>query len=719
MNLESVRRSVACMALIATMLVSPIAAQTFPGDDAERLNMTMVGYVQLSDTPVSLDYIPPYTDIYVAGHHAYVGSFYGEVYIIDISNPADMALVATLEMPGPALDLKVDGDLLAIGMQGAGDMGLGLVDISDPAEPKILSTLFEEGWIGVHNLFLYNDRAYLAHASSGGVTIVDISDPAHPVVTGHWDNEMGEYSNIVHDIHISDDMAFFCDFWPGEGGLIILDLQDPDRPVTLSAVPIPEGVHNAWRRGDYVYFNQEFGGGVFPLHVVDIAEPANPVRVGTFYPDRVLRDRSVWGAHNTWIEGDLLYWAYYDAGVRVFDLSVPDHPVEIGYHTAVSTWGTQPHSDGLIYSIDNWQGGVASMRFHQPAHAIRKVELGQTVGIKGRTGGIGVQAWTAPLPGGEGDIRRISIGLPGVVDGELLHREDDHRYVGRMNIPEDMPSGRHQVQVMLEDDQGRFYPFNVPFALFPGGDLPILTENRGWTVENPGNYSWTNYEGRPAMELPPSINLILNPAAPQDLFGYGAIRIVYHPGEGEDARTNNLRFTFDAAPLPLYSSRLENPPIDLTRKEWQVVEIPLVWSETFRLAPAIQTLKLQGRMRGDSYLASIELVADTPPIDTAIREEHADTLPEVFALEQNYPNPFNSSTAIRFDLATAADIELGVYNLAGQRVAILATGVHSAGAYAVHWDGRDARGFDLASGIYLYRVSADGHEQTRKLTLLR
>ena len=152
MNLESVGRSVACMALIAIMLASPIAAQTFTGDDAERLNMTMVGYLQLSDTPVSLDEIPPYTDIYVAGHHAYIGSFYGEVYIIDISSPAEMALVATLEMPGPALDLKVDGDLLAIGMQGAGDMGLGLVDISDPAAPKILSTLFEEGWIGVHNL---------------------------------------------------------------------------------------------------------------------------------------------------------------------------------------------------------------------------------------------------------------------------------------------------------------------------------------------------------------------------------------------------------------------------------------------------------------------------------------------------------------------------------------------------------------------------------------
>ena len=89
-------------------------------------------------------------------------------------------------------------------------------------------------------------------------------------------------------------------------------------------------------------------------------------------------------------------------------------------------------------------------------------------------------------------------------------------------------------------------------------------------------------------------------------------------------------------------------------------------------------------------------------------------------LEQNYPNPFNSGTVIDFALSERRDVELLVFNLAGQQVATLVEGVREAGMYAIHWDGRDDDGRQLASGVYLYRLRVGKQQvETRKLVLIR
>ena len=94
--------------------------------------------------------------------------------------------------------------------------------------------------------------------------------------------------------------------------------------------------------------------------------------------------------------------------------------------------------------------------------------------------------------------------------------------------------------------------------------------------------------------------------------------------------------------------------------------------------------------------------------------------PHRFALSQSYPNPFNSQTVIRFALSERRELDLGVYNVVGQRVATLASGWHPAGIHVMHWDGHDDRGRALASGVYLYRLAAGNHcRQTRRMLLLR
>ena len=78
-----------------------------------------------------------------------------------------------------------------------------------------------------------------------------------------------------------------------------------------------------------------------------------------------------------------------------------------------------------------------------------------------------------------------------------------------------------------------------------------------------------------------------------------------------------------------------------------------------------------------------------------------------------------SETTISFDLPRSQEIELALYNLAGQKAATLAQGRRQAGTYTLRWDGRDDAGIELASGVYLYRLTAGDPVATRKLLLLR
>lgn len=84
-----------------------------------------------------------------------------------------------------------------------------------------------------------------------------------------------------------------------------------------------------------------------------------------------------------------------------------------------------------------------------------------------------------------------------------------------------------------------------------------------------------------------------------------------------------------------------------------------------------------------------------------------------------WPNPFNPSTTVRFSLASAGIAELQVYNLKGQKVRTLASGLFPAGEQSIVWDGSSDSGSALGSGIYFLRLKAGSLTQTKKLTLIK
>ncbi len=93
--------------------------------------------------------------------------------------------------------------------------------------------------------------------------------------------------------------------------------------------------------------------------------------------------------------------------------------------------------------------------------------------------------------------------------------------------------------------------------------------------------------------------------------------------------------------------------------------------------------------------------------------------PTAFALNQPYPNPFNPVTTVAFTLPGSGEVDLSVYNIAGQRVRTLAAGVFDAGFHQVVWDGTNDNGTLLAAGVYFVRIEAGEHRAVRKVLMMK
>jgi len=131
-----------------------------------------------------------------------------------------------------------------------------------------------------------------------------------------------------------------------------------------------------------------------------------------------------------------------------------------------------------------------------------------------------------------------------------------------------------------------------------------------------------------------------------------------------------------------------------------------------------------GLVARDSILAFLEQVLQP----TSIAGDEQEGIVEGFYLAQNYPNPFNPSTNIRFRLPAGASqagiagfgfVELKIYDVSGREVATLMSENLAPGEYNLQWNGRDAFGNQLTSGVYFYRLTAGAFTQTRKMILMK
>lgn len=163
---------------------------------------------------------------------------------------------------------------------------------------------------------------------------------------------------------------------------------------------------------------------------------------------------------------------------------------------------------------------------------------------------------------------------------------------------------------------------------------------------------------------------------------------------------------------------------------WESFDAGATWREIFPPegrgeGRGIRSLVVDPNQAGVVYIATAGYgVWKYQSAPTNVNDPPQHNLPQGFALAQNVPNPFSlaeaQATVIRYQLPSAQQIKVEIYDLLGKRVATLIDRVQASGEHTVAWNGKDLAGKLVPNGIYFYRLSAGGSAVlTRKMVVWR
>jgi hypothetical protein len=122
----------------------------------------------------------------------------------------------------------------------------------------------------------------------------------------------------------------------------------------------------------------------------------------------------------------------------------------------------------------------------------------------------------------------------------------------------------------------------------------------------------------------------------------------------------------------------------------------------------------------ETFPSHFKVIAGEAAYVLSTTEETLAALPQAFTLYPNYPNPFNPVTTLSYTLVRPSPVTLVVYDLLGREVIRLKDGTwEDFGLHRLVWNGRDARGMPLASGIFIARLVTPGYSRAIKMVLLK
>ena len=154
-----------------------------------------------------------------------------------------------------------------------------------------------------------------------------------------------------------------------------------------------------------------------------------------------------------------------------------------------------------------------------------------------------------------------------------------------------------------------------------------------------------------------------------------------------------------------------------------LVAVAAAFGETTASAPSADNLSMETVQQWLTQAQHLRLIDTTSQRGIRFLEQLLLTLtPKETALLANYPNPFNPETWIPYQLANPADVTVHIHAVDGSLVRTLSVGHKPTGIYqsrgrAAYWDGKNAVGESVASGVYFYTLSADDFVATRKMLI--
>ncbi len=566
-------------------------------------------------------------------------------------------------------------------------------------------TLFAQG--AFYNLSLYAEREYPSNAGAG--------------IWGYSDTMMVNGQPRIREL------ALMCTY----RGLSIVDISSPalrELAFIPSSASNPNDFNNNWREvrtsGRYAYITTEAAGaGVQIVNLRPDENNPDSIRyVGTFSTGGNNNQHNIGtdGMGYSWQVSPYIYVCGgtvtqgfgNSGGVAIYDVSNPESPVLVGRYGARYVHDVYVRNDTMYCSNINNNQGVDIVSVSNKAQPSR------------------LKAFTYPNAGTHNiwlsdDSKFIFTTDEISPPGQNIFRAHDARDFNTIIINAGTyksPTGgnnpvvhnayvkTHWAIIAHYTEGVKIVDVTEPYDLVEVGAYDTFTGSGGSAPQYNG--CWGVYPYYPSGKIVASNIPIVFDNSPSNngklmVFTFNNARAGAIFGTIRDAQTNAPIANAEVRALDYYNKSRRSNADGLYRiRTVQGANKRFVFSATGYRA---DTLTLSVPENGDSIQVNVALTPATSSVQSP-------SVPSKFSLLQNYPNPFNPTTTIAYELPSASDVRLELFDMMGRKLATLVNERQSAGAHAYSLN---ASQFSLASGMYVYRLAANGLTDSKRMMLVK
>jgi choice-of-anchor B domain-containing protein len=604
--------------------------------------------------------------------YAILGAYNG-TYIINLIDQASPRVSALI--PGPQSiwrDMKVHQNYAYIVTEGRGNgQGLQIVDLSGLPNTATLVNTVDKYFTGAHNIFIDNGFAFVVGTENGGgMHILDLSNPTSPVQTAYYTG-----SNYVHDVYVWNDTVVAC----AANSYDLIDITDKYNPFKISeSVELP-GIyaHSGWMTEDkrYFYAAEEFN--VRDITVWDLQDRSSWNLVVSSWQNK--GDATV---HNIFIKGNYAHISYYSNGYVVLDISSPETPFLVGEYDTnplgpisgyTEAWGCYPFFPSGNTLISSIEEGLFVLKF-TPGDVPPSIYSER----------INTVFNNEPVK-----ITSQIVDNSAVVETNLFYRTIIDNKVGNWNVVSGTFKGNNQ------------YEFTIP-------GFPHLTE-----VE----YYIAALDDSGKIRTLPTGGSGTEPAgkiAPSQYLTYEVIITGPPVILSSNINTDTTVSLYDEFDITVYAQDTTGLELDY---EWLKNGLSAIGTKnTYHYRAALNPANFPRIDSVKSIVSNGYFETTRTWYITVLNATGVDNDKKInsYYLEQNYPNPFNPATTLTFSLPEAQFANLAVYNLIGEKIAVLVNENLASGLYKFEFDANN-----LQSGIYFAKLTAGNYTKTIKMTLIK
>ena len=702
-----------------------------------------------------------YTDVAIGGpnaSHLYAASDWGfEIFtLIEPTHPARIGEIAT---PGRARSAAVEGETAYVA---DGAAGVQVIDIADPNKPSIVKTI--GGFTNAHRVRVADDQLYALDRERGMLVfnlrdvhnmqiprprrffrtagtpinvairdgIVYFSDDRHGLIildpSPFGDFVVRGIAPILSNAHEIAETRGTTHAYVASGNLILVDVTDDQNPEIDFRLNTPGLATGIQFRNDTVYLADRQTG----LHIINVRNRKQPRRFSTQptfgnATDIVLRDT-------------FAYIADGRGGIQTIDISESESPKWLHrYASGGTAYGLDVVETGAgertVYVANGVDGlktlefttpyqGTVTKRLPLPTNIItanNQFEAASCTKIRVQNGHGFVAAETGMyVVNLATDTIAAHVSTTSPVSDIALHKGYAYLCAGSLivvdsRVPQqsriisrrDIPGSAYRVVVdpntpahaYVAALEGGLHVFDITGPAVPRlvGSHATQGNATGVALADERAYLLDSGIGVAVLDVVEPNNLKL-----QDVYESEALLI-------DATVSGNYLYLLDSNSVQVIDTRT------------------LKISSRFRGLRFPFELKLVGSALYVADLYQLRIFRVHPEGYSLAVEEptQSDWTPNVIKpvfvnrLSQNFPNPFNPETWIPYQLASDTNVSLHVYDVQGRRIYSKALGYRKTGSHTAYWDGRNATGESVASGVYFYEIQAGTFHATRKMFIQR